>query len=699
MTVKKGSIQLIPMTRALSFVPGSFDKENRTIDVIASFGGTVRRFGYIDGAYRTFDEELSMKKAHVDLVRLNSGAPVLDNHARSKGGLQYMSIRDTLGRTVPGTFKIERVEGKPAITGKVELSSRPEVRELDDDFERGITKDISLGYNTTKMVRVGKVTKDQPDTIPTYRAIEWQPYELSFTPAGAEIGPRTRGKEEETYSCEILEERSMEPNETTETTEQTNAGEGSQGERTQETQTPPAVTEPPAAPVTTESPVSERTFSQSDLDAAAQRAIAADRGRVRGIEEACGALGLDEKFTRTLTTEDGLTVEKARERAITERARLDKERGNVNGSNIAVTRDEKQTMVRGISDSILHRFDSEGFKDLANENSNQYRGMSVMDIARHCLEMHGENVRTMDPGQIAERALHSTSDFPEILANTAGRALRQGYEASPQTFGPFTRRVQVSNFKEQSRTQLHSGPGLEQLTEHGEYKRGTVSESAEKYSVQPYGKIIGITRRVIVDDDLGAFTRIPSQMGMKVAELESDLVWAIITANANMADGNALFSAAHGNLGSGGDAGAPAITTVAHGRESMRLQTDDDSQKLNLRPRWIFVPAALETVAEQLVAMNLNPDAVSNTNPFGPGGRSRLELGVEPRLDDDSQTQWYLFGALAQCDMIELARLSGEDGPSFSSRQGFDVDGVEFKVSADRGAKAIDWRNMYRNNG
>lgn len=700
---KTGSIQVGTMIRALNIVPKSFDREKRTIDVIASFGGTVRQFGRIDGVFLEFNEELSMQRNHVDLKRLNAGAPVLDNHARKQGGISFMSVRDSLGRTVPGSFKLETVDGQRAITGKVELSDRPEVKELDNDFERGIIKDISLGYTTTKLQRVGTSKKDD-NTIPTFRAIQWQPFELSFTPAGAEIGPRTRGKEEETYSCEILEERSMDPTTEENTTEnnqdgeKNKNGEDGKGERTQTTESTAEVKPEPITP-TPSSASSERSFSQNDLDKAAGAALERERNRLNGIQTTCRSLGLGDEFTRTLETETGLTVDSAREKAIVERVRLDKERGIVNGSNVAVIRDEKETFVRGISDCFLHSYDPVSFKEEGNENSNQYRGMTLMDVARECLERHGEKTRGMDRYRIAERALHTTTDFPEILADTVGRSLRRGYTASPQTFDPFTRRVQEKDFREISRTQLHTGTGLEELTQHGEFKRGTVSESAEKYKIRPYGKIIGITREIIVNDDLGAFTRIPAQMGSKVAELESDLVWAIITVNANMADGNALYSAAHGNLGAAADAGAPSITTAGHGRESLRLQQDDDGQVLNLLPSWIYVPVALETVAEQLVAMELNPDQISNTNPFGPGGRSRLQLGVEPRLDAASQTEWYEFSNLGQIDMVELARLSSEDGPTFSTRQGFDIDGVEFKVAADRAAKAIDWRGMYKNNG
>ncbi len=68
------------------------------------------------------------------------------------------------------------------------------------------------------------------------------------------------------------------------------------------------------------------------------------------------------------------------------------------------------------------------------------------------------------------------------------------------------------------------------------------------------GKVIGITRQVIINDDLDAFTRVPSLFGTAAATLESDVVWGIVTANPAMGNGVALFHANHKNLTGAGAA-------------------------------------------------------------------------------------------------------------------------------------------------
>ena len=54
-------------------------------------------------------------------------------------------------------------------------------------------------------------------------------------------------------------------------------------------------------------------------------------------------------------------------------------------------------------------------------------------------------------------------------------------------------------------------------------------KSKESYKVKTYGRVVGITRQVLINDDLDAFTRIPAMYGNSIAQLECDVVWGIIT--------------------------------------------------------------------------------------------------------------------------------------------------------------------------
>jgi len=226
-----------------------------------------------------------------------------------------------------------------------------------------------------------------------------------------------------------------------------------------------------------------------------------------------------------------------------------------------------------------------------------------------------------------------------------------------------------------------------------------MSEAAEKYRIAEFARIVSVSRKVIVNDDLGAMTRVPDRMGRRAADLESDLIWNLIKDNANLADGLALFSAGHNNLAT--DAGAPTESRLGDIRAAMRRQVGLDGAEISLVPEYMFVPPAHETVSEKLLA-TIIPDSSGNVSPFSQSGRTPLQLAVEPRLEtgtNGSLTAWYVFAGLGQVDMIELARLEGTDGPQISTQEGFDVAGLKIKVAHDLGAKALDFRGMQKNAG
>jgi len=86
------------------------------------------------------------------------------------------------------------------------------------------------------------------------------------------------------------------------------------------------------------------------------------------------------------------------------------------------------------------------------------------------------------------------------------------------------------------RVQLGEAPSLEKVLENGVFKRGTIGEGKESYRVETFGKIFAISRQVIINDDLDAFTRVPQLFGTAAANLESDTVWGIFITNPKMAD-------------------------------------------------------------------------------------------------------------------------------------------------------------------
>ncbi len=452
-------------------------------------------------------------------------------------------------------------------------------------------------------------------------------------------------------------------------------------------------TDPKVAASETRTQPKTQVAPAPDTEGVATRAREAERDRVSTIYDLAGRLNLERGFAEDLVKR-GVSVDEARRLILDQVAAKSEETRTFPHVSVPLGgRDEHITRRDAVANALLHRYSPTLFQ--LEDAARQYRGMTLLELARESLGNAGVNTRGLSRDEVATRALHSTSDFPEILSAVTNKTLRQAYEAYPRTFMLFCRQVLATDFKAMHRVQLGEAPQLLEVGESGEFKRGTLGESKESYKVKTYGRVVAITRQTLINDDLDAFTRIPAMYGNSIAQLESDVVWGIITSNPAMADGNALFHTTHKNLA--GTGAALDVSSVGAARAAMAKQTGLDKKTvLNVRPAFLIVPASLELKAEQLVAQNLVPAATSSVVPQSIRTLAPIS---EPRLDAASETAWYLAASPNQIDTIEYAYLEGQQGAYIETRNGFDVDGVEIKCRLDFGAKAIDWRGLYKNPG
>jgi hypothetical protein len=311
------------------------------------------------------------------------------------------------------------------------------------------------------------------------------------------------------------------------------------------------------------------------------------------------------------------------------------------------------------------------------------RGLGTMELASRLL---GLDNGLRSGGQLA------TTDFPAILANVVSKRLRNAYDVAPQNWKKLGRQSNAPDFKQRAVTQLSNLPKFQKVKEGAEFQYAALSDGQEVYSLGTYGRIVSITRQTLINDDMGAFDRLPTLLGRAAAETEATIFWNIITANAAMSDGTALFHTAHGNLGT---AAAITVASLNEARSNMRKQTGlakKDADPLNLTPAFLVVSPDKETEAQQFLATTLYPNQPNGVNPFA-GSMTQI---TEARLTGNG---WYLFADPSTVDTIEYSWLEGEEGLFTEQRLGFEVDGLEVKGRIDFAAKAIDWRGMHKNAG
>ena len=364
-------------------------------------------------------------------------------------------------------------------------------------------------------------------------------------------------------------------------------------------------------------------------------------------------------------------------------------------ARIQVTRDAGDTVMAGIGEMLQARINP---GSAIGDAGKVYRGYSLMECVRIFAESRGINTAGRSKSDLVAMAMHSTSDFPLLFSNLAGKSLTAAYEEEPHTWKPLARQRNLPDFKQASDLILAAELAPELLLEGGEYKNGTLKEAQSTWKLATYARKVSITRQAIINDDLSSLERTPEYLGRGFRRLESNLVWAQITGSAvTSVDGQALFAAGHNNTG----AGAIGIAGVNAAKKAMRKQTDISGVTVNLTPDYLIVPTDLEATALQfLYPTGYAPAAL--TGAAGPNVYAgAMQLIVEPRLDGTgaAATQWYAASAPNRLEGLVYGYLADEPGPTITPVPERDPDGLTLLARFDFGCAVKDYRFIYRSTG
>ena len=324
------------------------------------------------------------------------------------------------------------------------------------------------------------------------------------------------------------------------------------------------------------------------------------------------------------------------------------------------------------------------------------RPMSPLDMARMCAESAGYT-----PDQLANpyelvRSAVSLASFSDVWTAVIGAQVEVGFKSEVNTALDWCVIGEVPNYKPSPRTSIGVGGTLVEVPRGQQAphsKLGEDSELAQTQRVKRYGKQMKIEEMDLIDDNVGWVSGMAEAFGREAVRTIPALAYGVLLANADMADGEALFSAAHNNTATD----ALSIGAISTGYATMASQRVD-GQPLHLIPDTLIVGADLAHSAA-VIAGEFNE---ANQNP-------KLRVVIEPRLSEGftdpstgisyagSATTWFL--ACARKRTVEIAGLNGRITPRV--RQ-FVLDqgqwGLGFDVDLSVGACALGYQSLYRGN-
>ena len=613
----------------------------RTVDLSFSSETPVERYDW--RREEPYDEVLDHTPDAVDLERLQTVGCVFFNH-------------DSYGMPVARIEKVWLDQESRRCRARIVFDDDAESDRVFRKVKSGSLRGVSVGYRVQQWERT-----EEKGQRAVMHARRWEPLEFSIVsvPADASVGV---GR-----SMTIREEKTMANNEER-TMEGTGAADVGVNPRQQEPQT------------------AQSGERQNDV----QSILEDERARVAEITDACRAFDMDPgEFIRS-----GAGIDEVNAAIVkAQRAARKPIETGASRSAVSVTADESDKFRAAAADGLRLRL---GVRmERPAEGAEAFRGAHLIDLAREVLERRGDHIGYgVSHLDLAARAM-ATSDFPIILGNVANATLKEAYTAAPSTWQAWCATGSLSDFKEQSIVRLSETGDLELVPEGGEYRMADFTEARDSIRLYTYGKKFSLTRQAIVNDDLRAFTRLPARFGSAAARTINRAVYALLTGSPVIAeDGKPLFHASHKNLASPGTLFCSDALSAA--RTAMRRQKGlRGEDALNISPSYVIVPPELETIVEKLLKSDtdLNATAAGIRNVF----KNSLTMITDAELADAKT--WYLAANPSMIDTVEVGFLDGVSSPMIEQRNGWDVDGIEYKIRLDFGVKVWDYRGLYKNPG
>lgn len=403
------------------------------------------------------------------------------------------------------------------------------------------------------------------------------------------------------------------------------------------------------------------------------------------------------------------------------------------GGTIERTTDGRDSFRDAAMEGLLVRTGAMKRED-CKHGGETFVGFSLMEFARESLRRSNLSTKG-DKLTIAARALAGprmdaemiagfiarkedigagTSDFPLLLAAVAGKTLQAEFAATPTHFERWCAIGSVPDFKEVQRIEFSEIGDLTKIEELGPYTAAKFKDRKETNRIYTYGKIFGLSRQAVINDDLDGFMRIPRAFARSAARLPQTLAIKKLLENPTLVqDSVALFAAGHANLQTGSgykldtlahaEAGLKALRGLL-GKQRAPVHADnaDEAAYLNLIPRVMLVNADDEFIAAQAVN-STGALQSSNAGIINPINAWRLQVIADQNIANTAwsgtATQWFLFADPADAPVIEVVFLNGQRTPYMEEEDQTNVDGRFWKVRLDTGANAIGFRGAARADG
>lgn len=297
----------------------------------------------------------------------------------------------------------------------------------------------------------------------------------------------------------------------------------------------------------------------------------------------------------------------------------------------------------------------------------------------------------------------STIDISGILSNVMGKSMLAMFD----TVRPVAQRLSASrsvrDFKETKAFRLTGNGDFLPLGPTGELQSMQLQE--EEYSNKPTtrGRMISVSREMLINDDLGALSGITRILGRKAAlSLQKEFFTLFVSL-----EGSGFFAAGNNNLIDN----PLGITGLTAGEQTYYDQVDADGDPIDIEAQTLLVPSALKVTAEELMqsstTMVFERDAAGSTTTKAPvinphAGKWNIEWSpwLNKLGEADQDTAWWLLAPPGILAAMEIVYINGRSSPYIESEDSdFSTLGFQWRSYFDFGIAQQDYRAAIKSDG
>ena len=319
------------------------------------------------------------------------------------------------------------------------------------------------------------------------------------------------------------------------------------------------------------------------------------------------------------------------------------------------------------------------------------RGIGLQELLLEAAAMNGHSVRSIksDTRGVLQAAF-STVTLPGILSNVANKYLHASYNAVEQVWRTIAFTRSVSDFKAAPSHRLNVNASFDEVTT-GILALGSMAEESYTNQAKTYGKLFVVNRQDIINDDLGALTQVPAQIGRAAGLKLNQVFWTAFMDNAT------FFTVGRKNYKGGTDT-VLSVDGLSAAEQMFMDQTDSNGAPIGIMPKVLLVPTSLSAKAAVLVSSTELRPTSSSKDVIGNPHQGKFTVATSAYLANgsitgNSSTAWYLCAAPSDLPVMEVAFLNGQESPTVETAQAdFDHLGIQMRGYFDFGVTKLEYR-------